>query len=370
MSNYSLLTNKNGRTWDISANNVTLVSLNGSGTASGQYLKSNGTNAPSWAPISGGSQSLASVMNIGASASKTLDMSSNSITNVPNINSPSNTNLTISSSYITSGSGQVTIQNTATTATGGQRSSKLILLSGSAGTGTFDPSAQLICTSPTTGYPDPSIQLAAGPPDVNTRGVIITNNYYSSTLGGQTNIINCSNSNIEISCDSDGTFTTFLQLIMTNLKLSLINAKTPSTKALFEIENGLFTSNGNLTFGLNPQTNFQTGILERAFIEPRTITDSSVNLTLSDCFLTRICTPPASLSTRIYYLPSPPFDAGYSGYWIAICNRSITYTVDIRQDDGTVLCTVPKNPADNDDSGGSTARVSISSTGLSWFRVS
>jgi hypothetical protein len=154
---------------------------------------------------------------------------------------------------------------------------------------------------------------------------------------------------------------------MSNLKLSLINA---GNRPLFEIENGLFTSNGNLTFGLNPQTNLQMGILERAYIEPRTVTDSSVYLTLSDCFLTRICTPPASLSTRIYFLPNPPSDSSKSGYWIAICNRSITYTVDIKQADGTFLYTVPKNPADNDDSGGSTARFSISSSGLSWFRVS
>jgi hypothetical protein len=368
MSNYSLLTNKNGIKWDISANNVTLVSLNGSGTASGQYLKSNGTNAPSWAPISGGSQSLASVMNIGNMASQNLDMSSNSITNVPNINSPSNTNLTISSSYITSGTGQVLIQNTATTS-GPTRTSQLILLSGSAGSGTIEPQAQLICVPGTVGYPAPSIQLTAGPPNINTRGVIITNNALNS--GGQTNIINCSNSNIEISCDSGGTFTPgqFLQLIMSNLKLSLLYANTPSTKAIFEIENGLFTSNGNLTFGLNPQTNYQMGILERAVIEP-IATQTVYYLSFSDCFLTRICTPPVSLSTRTYYLPNPPGDPGYSGYWIAICNRSVTYTVDIRQDDGTVLCTVPKNPADNDDSGGSTARFSISSTGLSWFRVS
>jgi len=50
MSSYPLLNVQTGINWDISANNVTLVSLNGNGT-SGQYLKSNGTSAPSFAII-------------------------------------------------------------------------------------------------------------------------------------------------------------------------------------------------------------------------------------------------------------------------------------------------------------------------------
>jgi hypothetical protein len=70
MSNYSLLTNKNGIKWDISANNVDLISLNGNGT-SGQVLSSNGPNvAPSWTTISAGSN--ASTINI-------TDTSTNSI---------------------------------------------------------------------------------------------------------------------------------------------------------------------------------------------------------------------------------------------------------------------------------------------------
>jgi len=52
MSSYPLLNVQNVSIWDISANNVTLVSLNGSGDASGQYLKSNGTSvAPSFSTI-------------------------------------------------------------------------------------------------------------------------------------------------------------------------------------------------------------------------------------------------------------------------------------------------------------------------------
>ena len=367
MSNYSLLTSKNGIKWDVSANNVTLVSLNGSGTASGQYLKSNGTNAPSWAPISGGSQSLASVMNIGNMASQNLDMSSNSITNVPNINSPSNTNLTIGSNYTSaSGTGQVLIQNTAT-ATAGPRSSQLILLSGSAGSGTIEPQAQLICTPPTAGYPAPCIQLTAGPPDVNTRGVIITNNYFSSVLPEQTNTINCSNSAIEITSDLLGDYGQFLQMSLSNLQFSMINA----SHYLFQIVDNLFTFNGNLTFGLS-SNNLQTGLLERAVINGTTT--GRTTLGFDDCFLTIIVTPTGS---RSFVIPTPSLPVVYSGYWIAICNRSKTETVnvDIEIDPGPpkvykTIYTIPLNPSADNFSGGSTARFAVSPTGLSWFRVS
>jgi len=57
MSSYSLLNTQNGLKWDISANNVTLISLNGNGT-SGQVLSSNGpTLAPSWSTASSTSAS-------------------------------------------------------------------------------------------------------------------------------------------------------------------------------------------------------------------------------------------------------------------------------------------------------------------------
>jgi hypothetical protein len=58
MSSYSLLNTQNGRKWDISANNVDLISLNGNGT-SGQVLSSNGpTVAPSWVTASAGGSSV------------------------------------------------------------------------------------------------------------------------------------------------------------------------------------------------------------------------------------------------------------------------------------------------------------------------
>jgi hypothetical protein len=54
MSSYPLLNVQNGRTWDISANNVTLVGLNGNVTA-GQVLTSIGTTfAPTWTNAAGG----------------------------------------------------------------------------------------------------------------------------------------------------------------------------------------------------------------------------------------------------------------------------------------------------------------------------
>ena len=52
MASYPLLNVQTGIKWDISANNVTLVSLNGSRDASGQFFKSNGTSvAPSFSTI-------------------------------------------------------------------------------------------------------------------------------------------------------------------------------------------------------------------------------------------------------------------------------------------------------------------------------
>jgi hypothetical protein len=52
MSSYPLLNTQNLLKWDISANNIDLVSLNGNGTT-GQYLKSNGPAlAPSWNTLS------------------------------------------------------------------------------------------------------------------------------------------------------------------------------------------------------------------------------------------------------------------------------------------------------------------------------
>jgi hypothetical protein len=299
-------------------------------------------------------------MNIGASASKTLDMSSNSITNVPNINSPSNTNLTIGSNYTSSGTGQVLIQNTATTS-GPTRTSQLILLSGSAGSGTIEPQAQLICVPGTVGYPAPSIQLTAGPPNINTRGVIITNNYFSSVLSEQTNTINCSNEGIEISSDLLGDFGQFLQLLMSNSKLRLINAG----GFLFEIDSTLFTSNGNLTFGKNPATNLQMGLLERSVTN--VTTRGTTTLDYNDCFLTIINTPDAS--GRIFKIPKPTIPVTYAGWWIEICNKSKTYKIDIKQTDNTLLYTIPTNPSGDIFSGGSSARFSVSPTGLSWFRV-
>jgi hypothetical protein len=71
MASYPLLNVQNGLKWDISANNVDLVGLNGNGT-SGQYLKSNGTTvAPSWAtlPVIPATLDLSAVLLAGNSAS-------------------------------------------------------------------------------------------------------------------------------------------------------------------------------------------------------------------------------------------------------------------------------------------------------------
>jgi hypothetical protein len=246
-----------------------------------------------------------------------------------------------------------------------------VLLSGGSGTGgASEPSAQLICNTTTATYPSPSIQLITGPL-TNTNGVFITNNYYSSTFGGQTNTINCTNSTIEITCTADGaTESDLLQLIMSNLKLKLINRGTYSGSALLEIENGLFTSNGNLTFGKNPATNLQMGILERGTVDPTV--SGSTNLGWDDCFLTIISSPTGS---RSFVLKEPDIPVAYSGYWVAICNRSRSNTITIKQKDPTTgllitVYTIPFNPSDNNYSGGETARFAVSPTGLSWFRVS
>ena len=192
-------------------------------------------------------------------------------------------------------------------------------------------------------------------------------------MGGQTNTINCTNSTIEVTCTANGAEESeLLQLIMSNLKLKLINRGTYSGSALLEIENGLFTSNGNLTFGKNPQTNLQMGILERAVINE--ITTGRTTLGFDDCFLTIIVTPTGS---RSFVIPTPQLETIYSGYWIAICNRSKSHTVniDIEIDEGPpkvykTMYTIPLNTSDDNFSGGSTARFAVSPTGLSWFRVS
>jgi hypothetical protein len=83
MSSYPLLNVQNGRTWDISANNVTLVGLNGNGPA-GYILVSAGTTvAPTWSatlPVTA-APTLADVMTAGNQASTFLDMSGNNISN-------------------------------------------------------------------------------------------------------------------------------------------------------------------------------------------------------------------------------------------------------------------------------------------------
>jgi hypothetical protein len=132
---------------------------------------------------------------------------------------------------------------------------------------------------------------------------------------------------------------------------------------------GLFTSNGNLTFGLNPQTGKQMGLLERGRVDVDT--SGSTSLDWGDCFLTIISTP---IATRTFVLKNPDISVTYSGYWVAICNRSRTNQIAVRQADPSgvliTIYTVPLNTSENNFSGGSTARFAVSPTGYSWFRVS
>jgi hypothetical protein len=235
-----------------------------------------------------------------------------------------------------------------------------VLLSGGSGTGgASEPSAQLICNTTTANYPNPSVTLLTGSAS-NTKGIFLTNNHLTA-LPQQTNTIAVTNTELYIKSDSIGDGSEYVKMDFTSLQLTFRDVH----GNLFQIENGLLTSNGNLTFGKNPATNLQMGILERGTVD--TTLSGSTNLGWDDCFLTIISTPTGS---RAFVLKNPDISVTYSGYWVAICNRSRTNTIAIKQADGTLLYTIPLNPSENNFSGGSTARFAVSPTGFSWFRVS
>jgi hypothetical protein len=242
-----------------------------------------------------------------------------------------------------------------------------VLLSGGSGTGgASEPSAQLICNTTTANNPNPSVTLLTGSAS-NTKGIFLTNNHLTA-LPQQTNTIAVTNTELYIKSDLTGDGSEYVKMDFTSLKLTFRDVY----GNLFQIENGLLTSNGNLTFGKNPATNLQMGILERAVINETTT--GRTTLGFDDCFLTIIVTPTGS---RSFVIPTPQLETIYSGYWIAICNRSKSHQVniDIEIDNGPpkvykTIYTIPLNTSDDNFSGGSTARFAVSPTGLSWFRVS
>jgi hypothetical protein len=406
MSSYPLLNTQNGRTWDISANNVNLVSLNGNGT-SGQILSSNGpTLAPSWitspastiavtdtstagtyyptfVSASGAGQTLradttsnplsynpstgvltsTSVVASGAAVTNTISSNSMVIANAGGSVTLNQSSLTASSGYtINSGGPALLLQaansSASTTVTAranytgaGGGTSDLALVSG---LGAGGQSVNLNCNDSSRNYSvlnmkSGDINLYAGTP---TAGKII-----------QAGVQFQQAADIYFAVDTSNTVVTnsyYISRVDTNgWKWGIVNQAglyplPPPTNPTITTPLMQLVTAGYVSF---PAAG--SGVLEKSIINLNTTTD--ITLTTADSFSTNIINPAAA---RTVTLPALPGQA--AGVWYGICNKS-NNIITVRATITGVLTTISTISGAGSQAAGSSSRYAVAVGGGSYF---
>jgi hypothetical protein len=405
MSSYSLLNLPPGIKWDISANNVNLVSLNGNGT-SGQILSSNGpTVAPSW------STSPASTIRItdtstnsifyptfvsasGAGQTLRADISSNPLsynpstglltcTSIDASGSGSTNTISSNSMVIKNATGKVTINQSSLDASSGYTiqgttslllqaynpfasttvtaranytntgggTSDLVLFSGYAGNG--QQTANLSCSDSSRNYSvlnmkASDINLYAGTP---TAGKIIQSGVQFQQAA-----------DIYFAVDTSNTVVNsyYISRVDTNgWKWGIVNQAglyplpPPVNPTITTTLMQLVTA-GYVSF---PAAG--SGVLEKSIINPNTT--GTITLTSANSFSTTIFSPTANLTV---ILPGPGTQA--VGVWYGICNKS-NFTITIRAPLPTTVTTISIIISASSQPAGSSARYAVASNGSSYF---
>jgi hypothetical protein len=402
MSSYSLLNTQNGRKWDISANNVDLISLNGNGT-SGQVLSSNGpTLAPSW-----------SVLNQPPTSTIAVTDTSTAGTYYPTFVSAAGSNQTlradIASTPLSYNPSTGVLTSTSVVASGGNftntisSNSMAIVNTSTADTFTLTQTTLTTLTPPasyTINSGDSSLNLQAARASAST--TLTLNATYTNTGSGTALLTLVSgsgsgNQSVNLQCTDNTSNDSKLNMQKTNIQLNTAINGGESTAGYTGIKlttsadlnyiinnepsNPLFISRVDASGWMwgytvnNVTTKIMTldtsGVLgfpnaSQGIIEKSTINDTlsgSTTLDTSSAFQTIINTP--NVAGRKFILPAPTLAT--VGYWYSICNKSTTQTITIDAPLNTLIYTIPVALNTNT---GRVVNFAVDASGTSYFSPS
>jgi hypothetical protein len=402
MSSYPLLNTQNGRKWDISANNVDLISLNGNGT-SGQVLSSNGpTLAPSW-----------SVLNQPPTSTIAVTDTSTAGTYYPTFVSAAGSNQTlradIASTPLSYNPSTGVLTSTSVVASGGNftntisSTSMAIVNTSTADTFTLTQSTLTTLTAPA------SYTITSGDSSLNLQ---VARSSGSSTLtlgaqqggsGGGSATLELSsgsgsgNQSVNLQCSDFFSNDSALTMQKTNIQLkTAINGgestagytgiKLTTSADLNYITNndpgnplfisrvdasgwmwGYTVSGGATTKIMTLDTSGVLGFpnASQGIIEKSTINGTTTGTTILDAssaFQTIINTP--SASGRKFILPAPTLAT--VGYWYGFCNKSTSQTITVDASFNTFVYTVPVSFTSGSNTG-IVVKLAVDASGTSYF---
>ena len=406
MSSYSLLNLPPGIKWDISANNVNLVSLNGNGTA-GQVLSSNGpTVAPSWTTFP-------------ASTIAVTDTSTNSIF-YPTFVSASGAGQTLRAdisfnplSYNPS-TGRLTCTSIDASGSGSTNtiSSNSMVINNATGKVTINQSSLDASSGYTINSSGPSLLLQAS--NSSASSTVTARANYTGAGGGTSDLVLVSgsgagNQTVNLSCyDSSRNYSVL------NMRASDINlyAGTPTAGKIIQagvqfqqaadiyfavdtsntVTNSYYISRVDTNgwkwgivnqaglYPLPPPVNptittplmqlvtagyvsfpaAGSGVLEKSIINNATGA-VTITLTSANSFSTTIFSPTQNLTV---VLPGPGTQA--VGVWYGICNKS-NFTITVRAPLPITITTISIIVSASSQPAGSSAKYAVANNGTSYF---
>jgi hypothetical protein len=349
----------------------------------GQYLKSNGTSAPSWAtiPVIPATPTLQEVLTAGNNAQapltlgiQDLSLSTSSIIrgNIIEVEQDDGINVNLTG-YTFSGiehsgtspfninsaeNGMSVSSNMANPSNGYAR---LELTAGNLTTTAPKAVLQAFVEYPLSSVSSVINKITLG--DNNGEDIIIQNGNNLNALPENTitlhqdATITAQYINLRSAYDDSGLYSTLnLGIQSYDLTIAQQTAMTIGSGATDPV---VFRRNISTT--TNTASGNPVGMLENSRNDTF-VTTLTTTLTISEAFSTTINTP--TDGTRAYQLPAT--SGATIGYWYGICNKSTTFTIAIKNPSGTTIATVPVAPVTG---GSSVARFAVGASGTSYFAV-